>query len=80
MKIMNLPTTKNSSNSEKHGCFLATPCHARGAYFAQGERKILNSTVLGGQYFTVNLSLAVLSIVGGLPTDVTQHLCRSVKA
>jgi len=38
-KIMNLPTTKNSSNSEKHGCFLATPCHARGAYFAQGERK-----------------------------------------
>jgi hypothetical protein len=45
-KIMSLPTSENSSNSEKHGCFLATPCHARGAYFAQGERKILNSTSL----------------------------------
>jgi len=43
---MSLPTIKNSSNSEKHGCFLATPCHVRGAYFAQGERKILNLTAL----------------------------------
>jgi len=46
-KIMNLPTTKNPSNSERQGCFLVTPCPARGAYIAQGERKILNLTALG---------------------------------